>query len=209
MMRALQTNEGITLLDKNDLFSSTAYSFAGLSDMLLQFGQQLAGATEIPLVRLFGQSPAGLSATGESDMRMYYDNINARQHAKLKSPWEVLLKVLWASELGKEAPEDMEFHFKPLWQMSATDKATNAKTMTETIVGAYDSGVIDRGTTLKELRDASSDTGVFSNITDEEISEAETEEPPMPDMDPNAPNPAVDPVKEPVKALDSKWRFWR
>ncbi|MDH4163314.1 MAG: DUF1073 domain-containing protein [Nitrospirota bacterium] len=221
MMRELQVNEGLTLLDKNDVFSSTAYTFSGLSDMLLQFGQQLAGASEIPLVRLFGQSPAGLSSTGEADMRMYYDNINARQEAKLRSPWETLLKVLWYSELGKAPPEDMSFSFKPLWQMSATDKANNAKTTTETILGAYDSGVTSRKTTLTELRDASTDTGIFTNITDEEIEEADSDEPPMPDVGPDDPQAAAKPgegapgqetepaePKEPVKALDHQPRKW-
>lgn len=209
MMRQLQTNEGLTLLDKEDTFSSTAYSFAGLSDILLQFGQQLAGASEIPLVRLFGQSPAGLNSTGEGDIRMYYDNINARQEAKLRNPWEVLLKVLWMSELGKPAPDDLEFTFKPLWQMSATDKATNAKTTAETIIGAYDSGVTDRQTTLTELRDSSTDTGIFSNITDEQIKEASEDEPPLPDVDPDAPDPADKPSKTAVPALDQKRRRWR
>lgn len=209
MMRELQVNEGLTLLDKNDTFSSTAYSFAGLSDMMLQFGQQLAGATGIPLVRLFGQSPAGLSATGEADLRMYYDNINAKQEATLRNSWETLLKVLWMSELGKAAPDDMTFAFKPLWQMSATDKANNAKTTTETIIGAYEAGVTDRKTTLVELRDASADTGVFANISDEDIDEAEQDEPPLPDVDPAAPDPAAEPAKTPVKALDRRWKFWK
>ena len=58
-MRMLQTNEGLTLLDKEDTFQAHSYTFSGISDMILQFGQQIAGATGIPLVRLFGQSPAG------------------------------------------------------------------------------------------------------------------------------------------------------
>lgn len=202
MMNDLQVNMGLTLLDKEDEYSSTAYSFAGLSDMMLQFGQQLAGATGIPLVRLFGQSPAGLSATGESDLRMYYDNINAKQEATMRNPWQTLLQVLWMSELGKAAPDDMTFSFKPLWQMSATDKANNAKTTTETILGPYETGITSRKTTLTELRDASADTGVFTNISDEDIDEAGEDEPPLPDMDPVAKDPAAEPSTTAVKALD-------
>lgn len=211
MMRSLQVNEGLTLLDKEDTFASTAYSFAGLSDMLLQFGQQLAGATGIPLVRLFGQSPAGLSATGEADMRMYYDSIKTQQEAKLTEPVSMLLKVMWRSTFGKEAPEDLEFSFTPLWQQTPSDKANNAKTNTETILGAYEAGVIDRSTALRELKDASGDTGVFTNITEEMIDEAENEDPPLPEIDPAAPNPATDPSTKPVKSLDAfseKLKAW-
>jgi len=181
MMRSLQVNEGLTLIDKNDTFQTTAYSFAGLSDMMLQFGQQLSGASGIPLVRLFGQSPAGLSATGDSDIRMYYDNINAQQESKFRNPLEVLLKVMWRSTFGKAAPKDLEFQFTPLWQMSSLDKSTIAKANTETIVGAFEAGLTERSTAMKELRGISSDTGIFSNISDEEIANIENDNPPSPD----------------------------
>ncbi len=182
MMREFQTNEGLTLLDKEDTFDAKVYTFAGLSDLMLQFGQQLAGASGIPLVRLFGQSPAGLSATGEADIRMYYDNINAQQEAKLRNAFDDLIKVMWRSKFGKAAPTDLEFSFTSLWQMSATDKATNAKTVAETVTGVYQAGITDRKTALEELRDSSADTGLFSSITDEQINEAENDPPPMPDQ---------------------------
>jgi phage-related protein (TIGR01555 family) len=199
MMRMMQVNEGLTLTDKNDEVGSTAYSFAGLSDMLIQFGQQLAGASETPLVRLFGQSPAGLSATGEADMRMYYDSINAQQEAKLRNPFEVVLKVMWRSEFGMPTPDDLEFSFTPLWQMSALDKATIAKTTTETVLGAHEAGLVPTPTAMRELRNSSGNTGTFSDISDEDIAEAELEPPPLPE------DPTVDPEAEPVRTLDRKW----
>lgn len=222
MMEELQSSQRITLLDKLDEFKSQSYTFAGLSDMLLQFGQQLAGAGNTPMVRLFGQSPAGLSATGESDMRMYYDYVNAQQEAKFRNPWEILLKVLWKSELGKDAPDDLEFKFTPLWQMSTTEKVTNAKTTAETVLGAYEAGVTKRSTTMQELKDASGDTGIFSNITDEDIAEADEEDdqPPLPGetngeegaqgLDPAAKDPKVEPSTTAVKSLggDTKRKRW-
>lgn len=203
-MREFQTNEGMTVLDMKDDFQTSNYTFSGLSDVMLQFGQQLAGASQIPLVRLFGQSPAGLNSTGESDMRMYYDNVNSQQESRLRPGWTVLLHVLWRSVLGKAAPDDLEFSFNPLWQTSALDKATIAKTNTETILGAFEAGVIDRATALKELRTVS-DAIIFNNITDEQINEAEGEE----DMPPAPELPGEEP-KEVVKNLDAKpfWAKW-
>lgn len=199
-MRALQVNEGLTIIDKEDSFQSTSYSFAGLSDLMLQFGQQLAGASGIPLVRLFGQAPAGLSATGDSDIRMYYDRINALQEAKLRRAWELILKVLYRSTFGKSAPKDLEFSFTPLWQMSAVDKANVAKTNTETILGAHES-LIKSSTALKELRQSSGDSGLFSNITDEDVKDAEEsdDDPPLPEVDPN--NPEAEKITKPVPNL--------
>src|SRR6185437_7701108 len=75
-IRSTQTNEGMTLMDTKDEFEAHSYTFSGLDNVLLQFAQQCSGALDIPMVRLFGQSPAGLNATGESDLRTYYDGIN-------------------------------------------------------------------------------------------------------------------------------------
>jgi len=194
-MRQLQQNEGITLLDKEDEFQSTAYSFAGLSDMMIQFGQQISGASDIPLVRLFGQSPAGLNSTGESDMRLYYDGINAKQEDQMRNPLEIVLKVMWQSFTGKPAPKDLAFTFTPLWQMSATDKATVAKTNTDTLIEAHQEGGIDTATMMKELKQNSGETGLFTHITDEAIEEAENEEPPTPEQ--SQPGEETDTTGEP------------
>lgn len=179
-MRMLQVNEGLTLLDKEDTFQAHSYSFSGLSDMILQFGQQIAGATGIPLVRLFGQSPAGLNSTGESDLRMYYDNIQAQQESRMRDGMLKILRVLHRSMFGVDAPDSFDFEFVPLWQTSQKEKADIANTVTTLVSTAYEKGIIDQATALKELKQSSETTGVFTNITDEQITEAEIAPPPMP-----------------------------
>lgn len=230
MMRLAQVNEGLTLLDKEDDFASTSYSFAGIPETLLQFGQQLAGASGIPLVRLFGQSPAGLNSTGDSDIRMYYDKINAQQEANLRRPFETLLKVMWRSEFGTPAPKDLEFTFAPLWQTDSKDKAEIGKTNTDTITSAHQAGLVSTPAAMMELRAQSATTGLFSNITDEDIAEAELEPAPLPDEEfpdggsQNNPQPGGKPVdnpegvreqvrpSKPGKTADSarrqKWQKW-
>ncbi len=123
MIRLLQVNEGITLLDATDKFEAHQYAFSGLGDMLLQFAQQVAGALQIPLVRLLGQAPAGLNATGDSDFRNYYDGIKAQQEARMRRPMTTMLQVLCRSVLGCPLPDDFSFQFTPLWQMSALEKS--------------------------------------------------------------------------------------
>ncbi len=176
-VRMLQNNEGLTLLDKNDMFATTSYSFAGLSDIILQFGQQLAGASGIPLVRLFGQSPNGMSATGESDIRMYYDTILSKQESMLREGTQRILSAVYRSLYTKPLPIDTTFEFKPLWQMSDEQKVTIANTATNTIIASHQEGLISTPTAMKELRQLSYKTGVYTNITDEEIEEAENEPP--------------------------------
>jgi phage-related protein (TIGR01555 family) len=197
MIRRFQSNEGVTLIDAKDKFEAHQYSFSGLDNVLLQFGQQLSGATGIPLVRLFGQSPAGLNSTGESDVRNYYDNIKQQQERRLRLPLTRLLEVIVRSELGIEPPEGFQFGFNPLWQLSDTEKADIAQKTTQTVTGAYDDGLISQQTALKELRQSSHITGVWSNITDEMINEADDELPDLTEMNPDDPNAGQETQPEP------------
>lgn len=174
-VRQMQTNEGITLLDKNDEWQTGTYTFSGLADMMLQFGQQLSGATQIPLVRLFGMSPAGLNATGESDLRTYYDGIGTKQETNLRSGIQTLLKVVYRSLYGEDLPPSLKMKFAPLYQTSDTENAVNAKTITETVIGAHSEGLVSTAVAMRELRQMSDDTGIFGNISDEDIAAAEVE----------------------------------
>ena len=178
MIRQFQTNEGITLLDSTDKFESHQYNFSGLSDVIDKFGEQVCGALETPASILFGQSPGGLNGGTEDEIRIYYDNVKAKQDSDLRPGVTVLCEVISRSELGKSLPKGFAFDFVPLWQLSDTEKADIGSKDTASVVSAFDSGIVDRGTALKELRQSSNTSGLWTNITDEEIAEAEAEPPP-------------------------------
>ncbi len=180
MMRRFQSIEGLTVIDKEDEFGAQTHTaFSGLSDALMQFGQQLAGALQIPLVRLFGQSPSGLNSSGDSDLRTYYDGIKHQQERHLKTPVDRIIQCAARSE-RIELPERFNFEFNSLWQLTPQEKAQAAQQPTAAILDAQSRGTIDWPTALRELRHQSKTTGVFTNITDEMIDEAEAEPPPLP-----------------------------
>ena len=176
-MRRYQSIEGVTMIDGQDTFEvSQSPSFAGISDALLQFAQQIAGALQIPLTRLMGQSPAGLNSTGESDLRTYYDGIKKQQQRQLRMPVRTVYQLM-AKSLGIDLSGGFSFKFVSLWQLDEKGKTEVAKNTAETVLGAFNDGVIDRFTALQELRESSRITGIFSNITDEAIEDAEGEPP--------------------------------
>lgn len=176
-IRLTQTNEGLTLMDKNDEFEAHQYTFSGLGDALLQLGQQLSGALQIPLVRLFGQSPTGLNSSGESDLRTYYDNIEKKQETDLRQPITRLLDVMSRSVLGEKPPVDLSYRFNPLWTLKETEKAEVAAKDGETIGNAYKDGLISQKTAMGELKRSGQMTGRFTSITDEDIEAAEEDIP--------------------------------
>lgn len=178
-MRRFQSNEGISVIDSKDELETQVYGFSGLSDILLQFGQQLSGALQIPLVRLFGQSPAGLNSTGESDIRNYYDHINQQQVKQLHPGVSKVYRVI-AKSKGIELPENFNIKFNPLWQLDDKEKADTASAITDTVLTAVEAGLISHKIALKELRQSSPTTGIWTNITSDIINEADEELPPKP-----------------------------
>jgi uncharacterized protein len=218
LIREMQSNEGLTLLDKNDSFASAPYTFAGLSDVILQLAQQVSGACNpaIPLIRLFGQAPTGLNSDGSGDIRLYYDGVNAKQEAMYRNPLTTLFKVMWRSFRGKPMPKDFNFTFVPLWQMDAKDKADIGKTVTDTLTEAHQSGAISTAVMMKELKQHSVETGLYTHISDEDIEEAENDPPPMPgEQEPGA-DPEAEasgeegkPPEPGKKATDSKWNKFK
>lgn len=173
MMQTFQGIEGVTLIDGTDEFVGNQSNVqSGIAEGLVQFGQQLCGALQIPAVRLFGMSPAGMNSTGESDWRNYYDGVLEDQETDFREFLDVLLPVVARSE-GVALPDDFGFSFTPLWQMTAIQKADVADKKTDTIIKAKEAGLYGVGTALKELRQQSKETGVHTNISDEDVKAAE------------------------------------
>jgi uncharacterized protein len=175
LMRAMQSNEGLTIIDAKDEFETHAYSFAGIPETLMILGQQISGALGIPLVRLFGQSPSGMNATGESDIRLYYDMINSTQEARLRRPLSRVFDVLWQSVLGQEPPDTWNFKFNSLRQLDETEKAELAERDAGTIASLHGAGIISTKIALQELKQSSIITGRFTNITEQDIADSENE----------------------------------
>src|SRR5690606_930445 len=72
-MNWLQSNFGVQLMSKEDDFQQfTLQNFTGINDIYESFMLDVSGAAQIPVTKLFGRSPAGFQATGESDLRNYY-----------------------------------------------------------------------------------------------------------------------------------------
>lgn len=210
MIRRFQSNEGLTLLDAEDDVGADTYSFGGLSDVIVQMSQQIAGAIDMPIVKLFGMSPAGFS-TGETDLRSYYDNTNLAQERDLRHPMEVISLLTYRSEYGETPPAEFGFKFASLYGLNAKEKAEVAASTASAIASAESTQALSAAIVLKELRRSSETTGIFATITDEDIAkaEAEAEEASAPLADPPAPDLTTGedidakPISEPAKAAAS------
>lgn len=191
-IRQFQSSEGLTVLDGSDEFETHQYSFSGLSDVLQQFAQHLCGALGIPFTRLFGASASGLNATGQGDLQNYYDSVKQKQEDELRTDILKILTIMHYSILGRAPTKQLDFEFVSLWQMDENAKADIAQKNTTTIVTAVQDGVVSRKIGLEELKQQSTITGIWTNISQKDIDEAANDPPPQAQM-PAPPNAELSP----------------
>jgi len=128
LINATKSTINAVILGENEEYTRDYASLAGLPEMIDRFMLQLSGSTGIPVTRLFGRAPAGLNATGENDLRNYYDIIEANQRNRLFTPINTLIGILSAANNVKPP----KFTFNSLYQMTELEYAEKAKLEAET-----------------------------------------------------------------------------
>lgn len=171
-MNTMMNSNSIQVMGENDSYETHQYTFGGIADVYDRFMMDVAGAAETPVTKLFGRSPAGMNATGESDMQNYYDTIEEKQESDLRPVYEKLLPVMVMSALGK-IPDDLNFDFNAIRRPNEGEMSDLASKNTDSVTKAFQAGLISQRTALKELRQQSELTGMWSNITDEDIENAD------------------------------------
>lgn len=128
------------VLDKEEEYERKTISFATLPEVMQSFLQMAAGAADIPVTRLLGQSPAGMSATGESDMNNYYDRVSSIQTLEVTPAIYRLDECLIRSALGSR-PKEVFYKWSPLKQMTEKEQAEIGKMNAETAKTLADTGI--------------------------------------------------------------------
>lgn len=164
----LRSNFGIQLVNKGDQITNHQYGFGGLSDVFESMCLNLCGASHYPMTKLFGRSPAGMNATGESDLKNYYDYIDSQREAKLRPVLNKLVPVMCMSAWGA-IPDNLKIIFPPLGMPTAKEISDIAKAKSEAVISGFQAGLYDLGTAQKELKAISEETGMFGSISDEDI----------------------------------------
>lgn len=118
----LKSINNMLLLDSQEEWDRKQTSFTGLPDILDRYLQIVSGAADIPATRLLGQAPKGMNATGDSDMRNYYDMVVAMREQAVGRQLAYLDQILWLDATGT-IPKDAYPEWEPLWQMTPKELA--------------------------------------------------------------------------------------
>lgn len=102
-----------------------SFSFSGVSDVINTTCNYLSAVTNIPQTILFGRSPAGMNATGSSDLENYYNYVERIQKRIVKKNLIYLLTVVACAGVHtKEIDEvpPLKIEFNSLWSMTEQEK---------------------------------------------------------------------------------------
>lgn len=154
---------GMLLLDAAETYESKSASFGGLPELIEKFLQEIAGASDIPVTRLLGQSPSGMNSTGEADLRNYYDRVNSDQALTISPALSKLDELIIRNALGSR-PAEIHYNWNSLWQATATEQATIGKTVAETIKILNDTGLLNPDALSKSSVNLLTERGVMPGL---------------------------------------------
>lgn len=133
-------------------FERVATPVDGLSDLMDKLALRLAAAARMPVSLLLGQAPAGLNATGDSDIRWYYDRIKSKQNELLLPALKQLMKVIFATKDGPtngKEPENWSIVFNNLWQLGNLEEANRRNFIAQSDIAYIGAGVVTAEEVMK------------------------------------------------------------
>jgi hypothetical protein len=110
------------VLDQEDEYDKKTVDFSQLAQIDDRSIQKVSAASDIPVTRLVGISPAGMNSTGESDLNNYYDGVQSVQENKLRPKIEWMDSIIMASHF--QTTEVLDWEFKPLKQLTEIEQAS-------------------------------------------------------------------------------------
>jgi phage-related protein (TIGR01555 family) len=189
--------KGVTraiIMDKDEEWERITTNIAALPEIVKVYLLIASGAADIPVTRMLGQSPTGLSATGESDTRNYYDRVKSDQKVTQEPAMNTLDEVLIRSAIGSK-PDGNWYSWNPLWQLNDVEKATRDKAKADTFKIDVDTGLINEDALRQARINQLEEDGTYPGL--EEAIEKFGDKPDEPDgmFDPQTGLP-TDPVQQ-------------
>ena len=120
-------------------------SFSGWAEVYDRLAQALASAARMPVTKLFGQAPGGLSTDDASAMRNWSARVGSYQRHVLTPATNRLLKVILSSTDGPtrgQEPERWMVGWAPYEIPSEAEDATTLKTKSEALAILVSNGAI-------------------------------------------------------------------
>lgn len=167
-------NQGAMVVDnENEDFVNVSAPLSGLDKLQAQAQEQMAAIAGIPLLKLFGITPAGLNVSTDGETRAFYDTIESAQEREGTPELRRLINVIQMSKFGTIDP-DIGFVWQPLWSLDEKGLAEVRKINAETDCAYVDHQILD----LEEVRQtiAAEEGSRYASINVEDLPDPPEEE---------------------------------
>lgn len=132
-----ESNNGVSWIDGGDSEGKNAekiedvqVTWTGMPDIMNAYRVAAAAAADMPATVLWGTSPQGMNATGDSDIQLWHKTVKGRQDLDLSPCMTQIDSALIPSALGR-VDDTIWYEWAPLSTQSEKDEATTFKdTMT-------------------------------------------------------------------------------
>lgn len=168
VLSELKSTFKVVLKDTTEKFERAQIGVSGFADVLGLFYGIVAAMAEIPVSRFMGTAAKGLNATGEGDMRNYYDGLASRQITDIVPIYDQLDAIIM-HDLGWDYTEQWDYTFPSLWQEDPGAKADRELKRAQMDQIYITAGVVNEAIVAKELRQE----GTYCNITEKDIEKLE------------------------------------
>ena len=197
-----------TLLDTSEEWERHQIAFAGMDATMSMYLMIAAGAADIPATRLLGRSPEGMNATGDSDIRNYYDRLQADQRIRIQPILSRLDEVLLRHVFG-DRDEDIYYDWKPLWQMDDVQRSAIALQKAQAHKIDVENGLINpdvlREARVNQLIEDGFYPGIESAIDEHDIEPDEEDEEAHAELDLQMKKQQLTNLKKPQQPLGAKF----
>lgn len=137
--RSRSTVRGMLVDMEGEDFTRQGLQVSGLPEVCEMAFKRLSASTGIPVTVLMGVSPAGLNATGESDIRGWYSIIESARGKHVTPAAQTLLDAICTTE---KAGLGWVVEWPSLWTMDPGTEADYKGKVLETDIKAIDAGLL-------------------------------------------------------------------
>ena len=166
----------IAIDSEGEDYGFQTFSVSGIKEVIDSTCNMLSAITEIPQTKLFGRSPAGMSATGESDLENYYSFLEKIQKLMMKGNLNKLIDIICYAAIKNGRMGQMpnfKLKFQPMWSLSELEqaqleqtKAATEQTKAATALTYVDMGALDPSEVRAGLK--KNEDYVIQDLIDEE-----------------------------------------
>ncbi len=172
-VRNQMDNYHLGAIDMDDDLVERTRTVTGLDMLIDRFVDAVVRATDMPRTVLLGEQPGGLNASGDSEIRTWYDFVASQQPRVLTPAINRLLKVIFAirANKGEVVPAEWTIEYAPLWQPSEQEVAATELVRAQTASILLADGIVS----VPEIRTAMISRGVLPDDAGEEPPEEDDE----------------------------------